>query len=56
MLFDIILEVTGFEGTFEMLVEQVRRHELDVIHGSDFEAVDVSGLMVNRTLRNPYSS
>jgi segregation and condensation protein A len=32
MLFDILLEVTGFEGTFEMLVEQVRRHELDVIH------------------------
>jgi segregation and condensation protein A len=32
MLFDILLEVTGFEGTFEMMVEQVRRHELDVIH------------------------
>ena len=32
MLFDILLDVTGFNGTFEMLVEQVRRHELDVIH------------------------
>ncbi|MFA6448945.1 MAG: segregation/condensation protein A [bacterium] len=32
MLFDILLDVTGFNGSFEMLVEQVRRHELDVIH------------------------
>lgn len=32
MLFDIVLEVTGFSGTFDMLVEQVRRHELDILH------------------------
>ncbi len=32
MLFETIIEVTGYSGTFEMLVEQVRRHEVDVVH------------------------